>query len=138
VTGIIQGISAGMIGCLLAGGLANASDLTLQHMNRNVWAAEQGAPGAIDAFAQSRDGTLWLGIAVGLLRFDGIRFEAYPASGDQPLPSPNISTLSAGRIEVELHYDPAEFRLRVRDDGRGIDPGRYRDRIAGSGGGRVQ
>jgi len=27
----------------------------------------------------------------------------------------------AKRIEVELHYDRARFRLRVRDDGKGID-----------------
>jgi signal transduction histidine kinase/ligand-binding sensor domain-containing protein len=27
----------------------------------------------------------------------------------------------AKRIEVELHYDKARFRLRVRDDGKGID-----------------
>ena len=28
----------------------------------------------------------------------------------------------AGRIEVDIRYDHEEFRLRVRDDGRGIDP----------------
>src|SRR5262249_37630469 len=27
----------------------------------------------------------------------------------------------AGRIEVEIQYDNREFRLRVRDDGKGID-----------------
>ena len=26
----------------------------------------------------------------------------------------------AGRIEVEIRYDPAKFRLRIRDDGKGI------------------
>jgi nitrate/nitrite-specific signal transduction histidine kinase len=25
-------------------------------------------------------------------------------------------------IEVEITYDPGQFRLRIRDDGRGIDP----------------
>ncbi len=29
---------------------------------------------------------------------------------------------AARRVEVELRYDRAQFRLRVRDDGRGIDP----------------
>jgi len=29
----------------------------------------------------------------------------------------------AGRIEVEIRYSNDEFRLRVRDDGKGIDPG---------------
>jgi signal transduction histidine kinase len=28
----------------------------------------------------------------------------------------------AGRIEVEIHYDPRRFRLRVRDNGKGIEP----------------
>jgi signal transduction histidine kinase/ligand-binding sensor domain-containing protein len=28
----------------------------------------------------------------------------------------------AGRIEVELWYDQRQFRLRIRDDGKGIDP----------------
>ena len=28
----------------------------------------------------------------------------------------------ASRVEVEIHYDNQQFRLRVRDDGRGIDP----------------
>jgi signal transduction histidine kinase len=28
----------------------------------------------------------------------------------------------AGRVEVEIRYDERQFRLRVRDDGRGIDP----------------
>ena len=27
----------------------------------------------------------------------------------------------AGRVEVEIRYDREQFRLRVRDDGRGID-----------------
>ena len=28
----------------------------------------------------------------------------------------------AGRVEVDIRYDDEEFRLRVRDDGKGIDP----------------
>jgi signal transduction histidine kinase/ligand-binding sensor domain-containing protein len=28
----------------------------------------------------------------------------------------------AGRVEVEIRYDTGQFRLRVRDDGKGIDP----------------
>jgi signal transduction histidine kinase len=28
----------------------------------------------------------------------------------------------AGRVEVEVHYHKEQFRLRVRDDGKGIDP----------------
>jgi signal transduction histidine kinase len=28
----------------------------------------------------------------------------------------------AHRIEAEIHYDRKQFRLRIRDDGKGIDP----------------
>ena len=28
----------------------------------------------------------------------------------------------AARVEVEIRYDNEEFRMRVRDDGKGIDP----------------
>jgi signal transduction histidine kinase len=28
----------------------------------------------------------------------------------------------ASRIEAAIHYDPNLFRLRIRDDGKGIDP----------------
>src|SRR6266403_433084 len=35
----------------------------------------------------------------------------------------NALTHSNGRnVELEISYDPRQFRLRVRDDGRGIDP----------------
>jgi len=35
----------------------------------------------------------------------------------------NALTHSNGRkVEVEITYDPRQFRLRVRDDGRGVDP----------------
>ena len=29
---------------------------------------------------------------------------------------------AAGHIEIEVRYDTNQFRLRVRDDGKGIDP----------------
>jgi len=28
----------------------------------------------------------------------------------------------ASRVEVEIHYDERQLRLRIRDDGKGIDP----------------
>jgi signal transduction histidine kinase/ligand-binding sensor domain-containing protein len=34
----------------------------------------------------------------------------------------------AGRVEVEIRYDDEQFRLRVRDDGKGIDPKVLADR----------
>ena len=42
----------------------------------------------------------------------------------------------ARQIEVEIHYDARQFRLRVRDDGKGIDPsvvGEHRRTFQGTG-----
>jgi signal transduction histidine kinase/ligand-binding sensor domain-containing protein len=94
VTVIVKMVGFGFVGLFLAHRLSSAADLTFQAMNHRVWAVAQGAPAAIDAMAQTPDGTLWLGSAVGLFHFDGMKFEAYPATNDPPLPSPNISVLA--------------------------------------------
>lgn len=54
--------------------------------NRNIdqlhhtrWTMREGAPGEIFALAQTPDGFLWLGSSDGLIRFDGVRFEAWQA-----------------------------------------------------------
>ena len=49
-----------------------------------------------------------------------IREEAYSIGREAIV---NALTHSNGRhVEVEITYDPKQFRLRVRDDGQGIDP----------------
>jgi signal transduction histidine kinase/sugar lactone lactonase YvrE len=55
------------------------------------YGAEQGAPPAIFALAQGRDGFLWIGTADGLYRFDGMRFERIPPSSPRPLQSDVIT-----------------------------------------------
>ncbi|MEH6438110.1 sensor histidine kinase [Massilia sp. DD77] len=50
--------------------------------HHDIWTGEQGAPREIDAMAQTLDGWIWLGTTSGLVRFDGVRFEAFqPADG---------------------------------------------------------
>jgi len=39
------------------------------------WTVEDGAPGSVEAIAQTPDGYLWLGTPLGLYRFDGDTFE---------------------------------------------------------------
>lgn len=56
-----------------------------------------GAPSDIYALAQAADGTLWIGGATGLTRFDGIRFVPYPGPSEEPLQSTNISSLLVTR-----------------------------------------
>jgi signal transduction histidine kinase/ligand-binding sensor domain-containing protein len=42
------------------------------------WTRRDGAPGSINALAQTKDGYLWIGSTLGLYRFDGLRFSLYP------------------------------------------------------------
>ena len=84
---VVVGPARGAVG-------AQAGVPTLRQLHHTAWTLRDGAPGDIDALAQSADGFLWLGTSTGLYRFDGVRFERYERQG-QPLPSDNISTLLA-------------------------------------------
>lgn len=51
------------------------------------WYAEQGFPGgAVNAFAQTPDGYLWIGTDKGLVRFDGLSFLLIEHSGTSRIP----------------------------------------------------
>ena len=50
-----------------------------------------------------------------------VRDEAYRIAAEALRNS--IRHAEARRIEVEIRYDQEQFRLRIRDDGRGIDLG---------------
>src|SRR5258708_22047170 len=69
--------------------------LNLTHVS---WTGINGAPRAISALAQTRDGYLWIGSSLGLFRFDGLRFSSYPFSEQEPrLLSLAIGALAADR-----------------------------------------
>jgi hypothetical protein len=40
-------------------------------MHYTLWSEKDGAPSQISALAQAEDGSLWIGSAAGLFRFDG-------------------------------------------------------------------
>jgi signal transduction histidine kinase/ligand-binding sensor domain-containing protein len=65
------------------GALAIDSTEYLSELHHTQWTTREGAPGAIAALAQSKDGYLWLGTPIGLFRFDGESFEhpAFPDGG---------------------------------------------------------
>ena len=51
---------------------------TLNWYLTDVWQTEEGLPqNAIQAITQTRDGYLWFGTPVGLVRFDGVRFTVF-------------------------------------------------------------
>ncbi len=68
-----------LIACLLLCGIVSASALPLPDAGdgyaRRVWHTEDGLPEeTVQAFAQTRDGFLWVGTSGGLVRFDGAQF----------------------------------------------------------------
>src|SRR5258708_8352430 len=91
---------------------ADDRDRTISQFQHTAWTAKVGAPGGIEALAQSRDGYLWLGTTNGLYRFDGLSFEridpvtgpAFPSRGVCSffaLPNRNPSIpFPAGRISL--------------------------------------
>src|SRR5580704_13042130 len=75
-------------------GLDPAVDTT--KYTHTIWRQWDGnALPSIDAMAQTRDGYLWLGTKLGLLRFDGVKFTAWMPFLGEGLPSDRIRTLLA-------------------------------------------
>ena len=69
------------------------SGLTLEQLNHRAFRVSDGAPTLVQALAQTRDGTLWVGSGAGLFRFDGTGFVRYPGASDDPLPSMDVTAL---------------------------------------------
>ena len=61
----------------------------------DYWTAKEGAPGDIQALAQTSDGFLWIGSPSGLFRFDGTRFERFNSPFGDRLLSTNVMCLLA-------------------------------------------
>ena len=76
---------------------AHAIDLalTLAQLHHTAWATRDGAPAQVESLAQTGDGTLWLGSATGLFRFDGLQFERFQPPAGQGGPTGAVSTLLA-------------------------------------------
>jgi ligand-binding sensor domain-containing protein/two-component sensor histidine kinase len=65
---------------------------------RKTWTKENGLPSPlINAVVQTRDGYLWAGTPIGLIRFDGIRFEVFDSSTTPILTSNYIRVLLEDR-----------------------------------------
>jgi len=101
---------------LLVSHSANAIDPTeyLSELHHTQWTAREGAPGAIAALAQTKDGYLWLATPIGLFRFDGETFE-HPTFSDKGLSiNGDVSTLyttPSGDLWVGMRFGGA-YRLR--------------------------
>jgi signal transduction histidine kinase/ligand-binding sensor domain-containing protein len=82
-----------LLGCGLAG-LALEPTTPLANYGRQTWVMENGLPqNTVQALVQTRDGFIWLGTEVGLVRFDGTSFQVFDRNSSPALPSSDIRCL---------------------------------------------
>ena len=100
--GLISTITRFLVTVFLFGAAppaAHALDPTtgISSYRHEHWGEVDGAPGLIDAMAQTSDGWLWLASRQsGLYRFDGVRFIAYTTIDGSRLQHVGISAMQAG------------------------------------------
>jgi ligand-binding sensor domain-containing protein/signal transduction histidine kinase len=64
----------------------------------DVWQDKDGLPqNSVLAIAQTKDGYLWLGTEVGLVRFDGVRFVTFDKKNTPEIRHNHVTALCAGR-----------------------------------------
>ncbi|MGD0479933.1 MAG: two-component regulator propeller domain-containing protein [Terracidiphilus sp.] len=84
--------------CWAATALALEPTTTLANYGWQAWAMENGLPqNTVQALAQTQDGFVWLGTEAGLVRFDGVEFQAYDRNSNPALPGSDIRALLASR-----------------------------------------
>jgi ligand-binding sensor domain-containing protein len=86
---------------LLASALAGQAlepTTSLANYGRQSWGMENGLPqNTVQALVQTRDGFVWLGTEVGLVRFDGNAFAVFDKNSSPALPGSDVRCLLAAR-----------------------------------------
>jgi ligand-binding sensor domain-containing protein len=71
--------------------------LKISQYGHSMWRIQDGyLPGPTEDIAQTKDGYLWIGTDLGLLRFDGVRFVPWAALTTEQLPDNHIFSLLGG------------------------------------------
>jgi ligand-binding sensor domain-containing protein/signal transduction histidine kinase len=93
--------------------------------NCQTWSRQNGLPvNGINAITQTKDGYLWLGTAVGLVRFDGVEFKLLDLARVRQLRNTIVTSLAGakdGGLWVGLEnsafglYDGQSFSFRGKD-----------------------
>jgi signal transduction histidine kinase/ligand-binding sensor domain-containing protein len=103
---------------LVAGALAAMAlepTTPLANYGRQSWVMENGLPqNTVQALAQTRDGFVWLGTEVGLVRFDGNGFAVFDKNSSPALPGNDIRCLLAAR-DGSLWIGTSEGLARLKD-----------------------
>jgi signal transduction histidine kinase/ligand-binding sensor domain-containing protein len=86
-------LSAFLLGCGLCG-YALEPTTPLVNYGRQAWGMENGLPqNTVQALAQTRDGFVWMGTEVGLVRFDGNSFAVFDRNSSPALPGSDVRCL---------------------------------------------
>ena len=87
----------------------------LANLGRQGWITENGLPqNTVQALAQTRDGFLWLGTEVGLVRFDGNGFAIFDQHSRPALPGNDVQCLLAAR-DGSLWIGTSDGLARMKD-----------------------
>jgi signal transduction histidine kinase/ligand-binding sensor domain-containing protein len=88
-------VAAALLGSA-AQGLTLEPSTPLASYGRQAWGMENGLPqNTVQALAQTRDGFVWLGTEVGLVRFDGNSFQVFDKNTSPALPGNDVRCLLA-------------------------------------------
>ncbi|MGD0348516.1 MAG: two-component regulator propeller domain-containing protein [Terracidiphilus sp.] len=80
------------------GACAAAQSDAFAGYTRHIWQASDGLPEqTVQAFAQTRDGYLWIGTSGGLVRFDGVHFAVFDRQNTPALHENSIFCLMVSR-----------------------------------------
>ena len=89
---LVLALISGSIGVLPLVGATTAEPLASLH--QQVWRTEDGLPqNTVPAILQSRDGYLWAGTELGLVRFDGQHFTVFDRRNTPELKSNFVDAL---------------------------------------------
>ena len=82
-----------LLGCRISA-LALEPSTPLANYGRQTWVMENGLPqNTVQALVQTRDGFIWLGTEVGLVRFDGNGFQVFDKTSTPALPGSDVRCL---------------------------------------------
>jgi len=95
--------------------LALEPSTALANYGRQSWVMENGLPqNTVQALVQTRDGFVWAGTEVGLVRFDGNSFQVFDRNSSPALPGNDIRCLLATR-DGALWIGTSEGLARWKD-----------------------
>ncbi len=113
--GLRMTMAAALLLALSAAGMALQPSTPLASYGRQAWGMENGLPqNTVQALAQTKDGFVWLGTEVGLVRFDGNSFQVFDKDTSPALPGNDVRCLLAA-MDGALWIGTSEGLARWKD-----------------------